>query len=157
MLCLFGDPVLVLRCFCSFLLLLIEYCSPVWMSVAASHFGLLDRVELKAVRLSDCMVVCDLEHRRLVAALCISSKIYCYFHHTLEAALSRVHVPARLTRLAVSVHFRCLAVPRCSTVQFGRSFVPACVQLWHSLNEPCLAGDGVAAFKFQINRVLLFE
>ena len=43
-LCLFSDPVLVLRCLWSFLLPVLEYCSPVCMSAAASHFGLLDRV-----------------------------------------------------------------------------------------------------------------
>ena len=41
-------------------------------------------------------------------------------------------------------------------MQFGRSFVPACVQLCNSLDEPCFAGDGAAAFKSQINRALLF-
>ena len=29
--CLSGDPVFVLRCFWSFLLPVLEYCSPVWM------------------------------------------------------------------------------------------------------------------------------
>ena len=75
----------------------------------------------------------------------------------LEAALPRAHVPARLTCLAVSVHSRYLVVPRCRTVQFGRSFVPACVQLWNSLDYPCFACDGVATFKSQINRALLFD
>ena len=44
-----------------------------------------------------------------------------------------------------------------STVRFSRSFVSACVQVWNSLNEPCFAGDGVAAFKSQINRAFLFD
>ena len=80
--------------------------------------------------------MCDLEHRRRVAALCIFYKLYCNLNHALEAALPRVYVPARLTPLAVSVHFKYLVVLRCRTVQFGRSFVLACVQLWNFLDEP---------------------
>ena len=38
-------------------------------------------------------------------------------------------------------------VPRSRTVQFGRSFVPACVQFWNSLEELGFAGDVVAALK----------
>ena len=72
---LFGDLVLVSRCVWSFVLPLLEYCSPVWMSAVASHLSLLDRVVSKAVRLSEGLVVCDLEHIRRVAALCILYKI----------------------------------------------------------------------------------
>ena len=43
-LCLFGDPILVSMYFWSFLVPVLEYCSPVWMSVATSHPGLLDCV-----------------------------------------------------------------------------------------------------------------
>ena len=66
---------------------MLEYCSPVWMSAAASHLGVLDRVVSKAVRLSDGLVVCDLEHRRRVAALCMFYKIRCNPNHALEAVL----------------------------------------------------------------------
>ena len=111
----------------------------------------------KTLRLSDGLVVCDLKHIRRVAAFCTFYKIYCNPNHALEAALSQVHTPARLTQLAVSVHSKYLAVPRCRTVKFGRSFVPACEQLLNSLDEPCFAGDGVVAFKSQINLALLFD
>ena len=133
---------------------MLEYCFPVWMSAAASHLCLLDRVASKAVKLSDDLVVCDLKHRRRVVALCMFYKICCNPNHALEAALHQVYVPAKLTRLVGSVHSRHLAVPRCRSVHFGRTFVPACVQLWNSLDEPCFAGDGVAAFKSVINRAL---
>ena len=81
---------------------MLEYCYPVWMSAAASNLGHLDRVVLEAVRLIDGFVVCDLEHRRRVAALCTFNKIYCNPNHASEAALRRVHVPTRLTCLAIS-------------------------------------------------------
>ena len=108
------------------------------------------RVALKATRLSDGLVMLDLEHRRLVAALCIFYKIHCIPNYN-------VHVPAWLTRLAVSVHSRYLNVPKRRTVHSGRSLVPMCVQSWNSLDEPCLAGEGAAAFKSRINRALLLD
>ena len=83
-------------------------------------------------------------------------KIYCNLNHALEAVLPRVHLLGRLTRLAVSVHSRYLVVLRYRTVQFGRSFLPACVQYWNSVDEPCLAGYGESDFKFLINRAILF-
>ena len=44
------------------------------------------------------------------------------------------------------------------TTQFSRSLVPECAQYCNSsLNELSFAGDGVAAFKSQINRALLFD
>ena len=71
-LCLFGEPLLVFEVFWTFLLPVIEYYSPIWMSAKASHLRLLDYVVSKAVRLSDSLVECDLEYRRhRVAALCI--------------------------------------------------------------------------------------
>ena len=85
------------------------------MSAAAPHLGLLDRVVSKAVRLTDSQVVCDLKHKRRVAALCMFYKIHCN-PNELEAALPRVHVSARLTRLAVSVLSRCIIVSWCRTV-----------------------------------------
>ena len=105
---------------------------------------------------SDGLVVCDLEYRRRVAALCMFYKIFCNPNHALEAALPRVCVPARLTLLAVSVHSRYLDVSRSHTVQFGRSFVHACAQYKNSLDEPCFACDGVTAFNSQIYPALLF-
>ena len=58
-LCLFGDSVFVLKCFWSLLLLVSEYCSPVWMFTRTSHLRLLDRVASRAERLSDGLVVCE--------------------------------------------------------------------------------------------------
>ena len=53
----------------------LEYCSPVWMSAAAFHLGLLDRVVSKALRLSNGVVVYYLEHRRFVTDFCMFYKI----------------------------------------------------------------------------------
>ena len=56
------------------------YCFPVWISSVASHL-VLDRVVSKAVRLSDDLVVSDLERRCRVAALCMFYKINCNPNH----------------------------------------------------------------------------
>ena len=90
-----------------------------------------------------------------MVALCMFYKINCSPNHALEVALPRVFVPARLTRLAVTVYSRYFDLSRCRTVQFDWSFVPASMQLWNSLDEPCVAGDGVAVVKVRINRALL--
>ena len=60
---------------------MLEYCSPVCMSAASSHLGLLYRVVSKTVRLSDGLVASDLKHRRRVAALCMFYKIHCNPNH----------------------------------------------------------------------------
>ena len=57
------------------------------------------------MRFSDGLVVCDLEHRCRVAALCMFNKIRCNPDHALEAALPGVRVPERLTSLVAFVHF----------------------------------------------------
>ena len=136
---------------------MLEYRSPVWLSAAASHLSLLDRGMSKAVRSGDVLVVCSLKHRRRIAAIIMFHKIYSDTNPFLEVVLPQVHVPARLTRLAVSVHSRYLDVPKCRTLQFSLSFVPAYVQLLNFMDESCIAGDGVAGFKSQINRALLFS
>ena len=40
----FRDVAVVAKCFWVFILPVLEYCSPVWMSAATSHLSLLDRV-----------------------------------------------------------------------------------------------------------------
>ena len=87
-LCVFDDPELILRCFWSVLLHMLENCSPVWMSAAASHLRLLDLFVLKAVRLSDGLVVCYLQHRHRVAVLCMFNKICRNPNHALRSIAS---------------------------------------------------------------------
>ena len=64
-------PALVLRRFWSFLFPEGEYCSPVWMSAAHSHFRLLDRVVSMAVELSHGLVVHNLKHKRRLDVILI--------------------------------------------------------------------------------------
>ena len=68
------------------------------MSAVVSRFHSLDRVVSKAMRLSDGLIMCKLELRCRVAALCTFYKT----RFTMEAVLPRVWVPAMVTRLADS-------------------------------------------------------
>ena len=64
----FRDVAVVAKCFWAFILPVLEYCFPVWMSAATSHLSLLDRVVSQVSRLSGGSVSCDLWHRRKVAS-----------------------------------------------------------------------------------------
>ena len=48
----FRDVAVVVKCFWAFILPVLEYCSPVWMSATTSHLSLLDRVVGQVSRLS---------------------------------------------------------------------------------------------------------
>ena len=67
----FRDVAIVAKCFWTFILPVLEYCSPVWMSAATSHLSLLDRVVVQVGRLSGGSVSCDLWHRRKVTSLSV--------------------------------------------------------------------------------------
>ena len=152
---LFNDQSLVARCFWSFLLPVLEYCSQVWMSAAECHLRLLDRVVRKAIALSGGVFTCNLGHRRKVAALCLFYKIRSNASHPVHDLLPGLFVPRRATRLAESAHDFRLEVPRLRTSLCSRSFVPACVQLWNSLDRSVFANEGVDVFKSRVNRALL--
>ena len=65
----FHDKLLIGRCFCSFVLPVLEYCSAVWCSADDTHLKLLDRVVSGASFLTGGVLNCDLSHRRSVAVL----------------------------------------------------------------------------------------
>ena len=100
---------------------MLDFCSPVLMSAAAFHLRVLDRVMLKAVKFSDGLIVCDLEHSHRVAALCKFYKIHCNLNHAQEAAMPRGCVPAWLASLVVSAHSRYLDVLMSRTAHLSRS------------------------------------
>ena len=71
----FRDVAVVAKCFWAFILRVLEYCSPVWMSASTLHLSLLDCVVGQVSQLSGGSVSCDLWHRRKVASLCVFFKI----------------------------------------------------------------------------------
>ena len=70
-----GDVAVVAKCFWSFILPVLDYCSPVWMSAATSHLLLLDCVIGRVSHLSGGSVSCDLWPRCKVASRSVFFKI----------------------------------------------------------------------------------
>ena len=126
----FRDVAVVAKCFWAFILPVLEYCSPVWMSAATSHLSLLDRVVSQVSRLSSGNVSCDLWHRRKVASLSVFFKIDSLVDHPVCGLFPAQYVLRRPTRGALAAYSRSFEMPRFRTVQFLRSFVLSCVRLW---------------------------
>ena len=151
----FRDVAVVAKCFWAFILPVLEYCSPVWMSTATSRLSLLDRVVGQVSRLSGGSVSCDLWHRCKVASLCAFFKIDSLVDHPVRGLFPAQYVLRKPTRGALAAHSRSFEMPRSRTVKFSRSFVLSCVRLWSGLHESVFAGEGVGAFKTSVNRFLL--
>jgi hypothetical protein len=151
----FDDVNIVRRCFFAFILPVLEYCSPVWGSSAASHLSLLDRLVRSVSELCEVDDLVSLVHRRSVAGLCMFFKIYFNYAHPLHDS---VFVPAqrsRVTRTGVLAHTYEVVTMRCRTVQFGRCFVPSFARLWNGLPGTVFVGGSMNGFKGATNRWLL--
>ena len=153
----FGDQSLAVRCFWTYILPVLEYCSPVWCSAAACHLSLLDRIVSGAASATVGGVQCDLEHRRFVASLCMLYKIFHNPLHPLNAELPDRWFAARLTRRAAVMHEYALTPVRCRTGQFMRSFVPRVVADWNGLDGSVFDGVGLSAFKAAVNRSFFLD
>ena len=81
---------IIFRIFWAFILPVLEYCSPIWMSVATSPLSLLDRVVSQVGRLSGVSVSCDLWHRRKVASLSVLKILV--FQNFLSSRTQRIKV-----------------------------------------------------------------
>ena len=125
----FHDRLLIMRCFWSFVLPVLEYCSAVWCSAADTHLKLLDRVVRSACFLAGGVLNCNLSHRRSVELLCMLYKIWCNPLHPLCGALPVPYVPVRVTRGALIAHRYTYAPPRCRTCQYRRTFILLSVSL----------------------------
>ena len=97
----FLAPPSVWRCFWSYLLPLVKYCSPVWGSAAESHLRLLDRVVRSAYILSGGRVSCHLSHRRDVASLCMLYKIVGNRAHSVCSSIPETFVLATVTSIEI--------------------------------------------------------
>ena len=71
----------------------------------------------------ECVVPCNLSHRRDVAALCILFKIYFLEDHPLGKFLPLVFVPVRATRRVDALHQHALVPTRCRTAVLVTSHV----------------------------------
>ena len=92
----FHDRLLQGRCFRSFVLPVLEYCTAVWCSAADTHLKLLYCVVSGASFLTGGVFERDLPHHRSVSVLCTLYKIRCNPMHPLYGALLEPYVPVRL-------------------------------------------------------------
>ena len=138
----YSMKLLIGRCFWSFVLPVLEYCSVVWFSASDTHLKLLDRIVSGACFLAGGVLNCDLSHRRSVAVLC---------KHPLCGALPVPYVPVRVTRGALIAHWHTFAPPHCRTSQYYRTFIHLSVFLWNDLVDPEFDGVGLAGFKSRFN------
>ena len=141
----FGDHTVSLRCFRSFVLPLLEYCSPVWDSACETHISLLDRIVGRAQFLCGGEGVGDLSHRRRVGWLCMMHKVWTDPAHPLHEHLPASLVPVRVTRGTVALHGNAFVVARCRTEQYMRSFISVGVRLWNSLPSSVFLGGSLSS------------
>ena len=138
----FHDRSLLGRCFRSFVLPILEYCSAMLCSVSAWF-------------LTGYVFECDVAHRRSVAVQCMLYKIRCNPMHPLNGALPRLYVPVWITRGALVAHWYTHVPLRCRTSQYRRTFIPISVSLWNDLADPVFDGVGLAGIKSNANAFLL--
>ena len=81
-----GTSVL-LRCYFAFILPILEYCSPVWGSVAECHLQLLERQVYSVTGLCPDQSFLSLCHRRRVAGLSMLYKVNANSNHCLFSEL----------------------------------------------------------------------
>ena len=151
----FGDPMLVHKCFWSFMLPVMEYCSPVWASAAAGHLRLLDTIVRSVAFMSAGLVKCDLHHRRDVASLCVFYKIVNNERHALTHFVPPPYAPLRRTRQAQAAHRHAREIPRSTTQHHARSFFVRVSELWNSLDGNVFDGQSLPTFKSRTNKFLL--
>ena len=124
-----------LTCFRSFVLPLLEYCSPVWMSAAARDLHLLDRVAHGGRFLFPSQGNYNLDHRRTVSCCSIFHKLYFDRDLPISSLIPDSLQLPRATRYAEQQHRFAVTVPRCNTSQFQRCFIPHTCKLWNSLPD----------------------
>ena len=150
----FGDDAVSSTCLRCFVMPLLEYCTPVWGSAAASHLNLLDRI----VRMGDGLCGIrnlDLSHRRTVGSLSLLYKITENTAHSLHPSLPVPFCAVRETRATALLHEWAFKLSHCRTFQFARCFIPNTVKLWNSLPASVFAVDSLNCFKSRVNRYLL--
>ena len=140
-------------CFRSFVLPLLEYCSPVWMSAAARDLALLDRVVRGGRFLFPNSGSYDLDHRRMISCLSMFHKLYFSRELSLSTIIPEPLRFPRATRFAEQQHQYAVNVPRCHTSQFQRCFIPHTAKLWNGLPGDVIEA-GLQKFKKSCNSIL---
>ena len=128
----FGDHDVLLRCFNSFILPCLEYCSLVWSSAADSHRKLLDK-NLRACKFLIPNLTISLQHRHFISSLCMLYKIFHNLSHPLHSELANLIRPRRVTRGSLIINSLSFSPMRFHTSQYSRCFIPATTKLWNEL------------------------
>ena len=150
----FGDHDVLLRCFNSFILPCLEYCSPVWSSAADSHLKLLDK-NLRACKFLIPNLTISLQHRRFISSLCMLYKIFHNPSHPLHSELPNLFHPRRVTRGSLSINSLSFSPMRFHTSQYSRCFIPATTKLWNELPSMIVEVTQLQKFKIGANAFLL--
>ena len=123
-----------LTCLGSFVLPLLEYCSPGWMSAAARDLSLLDRIARGGRFLFPNCRSYDLDHRRIISCLSMFHKFYFNRELPLSSLIPEPLLLPTAIRFAEQQHEFAVTIPCCRTFQFQRCFVPFTSKLWHGLD-----------------------
>ena len=99
----FGDHDVILKCFNSFIVPCLEYCSPVWSSAADSHLKPLDENQ-RACKFLIPNLTISLQHRHFISSLCMFYKIFHNPSHPLHSELPNLFHPGRVTRNSLSIN-----------------------------------------------------
>ena len=146
----FGDPEVLLKCFNSFILPCLEYCSPVCSSAADSHLKLLDR-NLRACKFLIPNLTISLQHRRFNSSLCMLYKIFHNPSHPVHYELPNLFRPRRVMRGSLSINSLSCSPMRFHTSQYSRCFIPATTKLWNELPSMIVEATELQKFKLGVN------
>ena len=102
--CVFVDTSVLLCCYSAFVLLILEYCSPVWGSAAACCRLLLDHQVYSVARPCPDQTFLSFCHQRHVAALCMLYKVNLNSNHCLLSGLPSASVRVLNTRAVAASH-----------------------------------------------------
>ena len=149
----FGDHDVLLRCFNSFILPCLEYCSPVWSSAADSHLKLLDK-NLRAYKFLIPNLTISLQHHHFISSLCMLYKIFHNPSHPLHSELPNLFHPRRVTRGSLSINSLSFSPVRFHTSQYSRCFIPATTKLWNELPSMIVEATELQKFKIGANAFL---
>ena len=149
----YQDEKVNLSCFRSFVLPLLEYCSPVWMSATDSNLNVLSKIVRSAGFLFPGNSNYDLDRRRNISSLCLFHKIYFNDDHPLHHLIPDPYVPSRQIQFSNQQHQCSVCESRCNTLQFQRSFFPYSAKLWNGL-QPEVVDECMGKFKTACNCTL---
>ena len=129
----FVDTSVLLCCNYSLVLLILEYCSPVWGSVAECHLQLLEHQVNSVARLCPDQSFLSLCHRCRAAGQSMLIKVNSTSNHCQFSELPSASTRVRHNRAEAAAHPLEFEVSKCRTSQFARCFLPAQVRMWNDL------------------------